>query len=203
MQFLLNLSISTCQYLVLSLFVMEGVVGQWSELWIHGSEFPGALTYNAHIGGIDSRTCDNFDLMWWKPCACVITENDHRGREYHSMRIEATTAVLLVKLVELVCCLFREQKNDAPRHVTCVLRFIWDAYHIVVLKDSERNEGDGGRQGGEEETADKIEEDKWAFPVKSKKKKGGAGAGASGGAGSGARATKEKQDEREEMIRYY
>ena len=42
------------------------------------------------------------------------------------------------------------------------------------LKDSERNEGDGGRQGGEEEIADKTEEDEWAFPVKSKEKKGGA-----------------------------
>ena len=47
---------------------------------------------------------------------------------------------------------------------------IWNAYYIVVLKDT--------------------------IPVKSKKKKGCAGAGASGGAGSAARATKEKQDER-------
>ena len=59
----------------------------------------------------------------------------------------------------------------------------------------ETHEGDGGGQGGEEETADKPEEDEWAFPVKSKKKKGGAGAGASGGAGSATPATKEKEDE--------
>ena len=39
-------------------------------------------------------------------------------------------------------------------------------------------EGDGGEQGGEEETGDKPEEDEWAIPVKTKKKKGGASGGA-------------------------
>lgn len=42
----------------------------------------------------------------------------------------------------------------------------------------ETREGDGGEQGGEEETGDKQpEEDEWAIPVKQKKKKGNASAG--------------------------
>jgi len=44
----------------------------------------------------------------------------------------------------------------------------------------ETGEGDGGGQGGEEETGDKQphEDDEWAIPVKTKKKKGGASGGA-------------------------
>ena len=76
------------------------------------------LMYDARV---DSRTCDNFDLMWWKPCACVIMENDHRGREYHSMRIEATTGVAVY---------FGNRRTMRQES----------------LKDSERNEGDGGGQ---------------------------------------------------------
>ena len=58
------------------------------------------LRRSCRVPRIDSCTCDNFDLMWWKSCGCVIMENDHRGREHHSMRIEGNYRLEEVKAVK-------------------------------------------------------------------------------------------------------